>query len=134
MRQFIYLDASALAKLILVEPESRALIDSIGGEGGTVATSLLGGVEVARACAREGVAVGEVNRVLDEVTYLSFDVAVTAVAVRLVPQQLRTLDAIHLATASGLGADLDVMYCYDRRLANAASAMGIDVRSPGAAA
>lgn len=132
MSRVYYLDASALAKLIVVEPESRALIDSIGGEGATVATSLVGGVEVERACARSGIAVGDVRRVLDDVTILSFDVALAALAARIVPPRLRTLDAIHLATARALGADLDAMYCYDRRLGAAAEAVGIEVRSPGA--
>jgi uncharacterized protein len=126
-----YLDASALAKLILVEPESRELIDAIGGAGTTVVTSLLGCVEVERACARQEVPHGEVRRVLDDVSILSIDAAVAAVAGRIAPPSIRTLDAVHLATARALGADLDVMYCYDRRLAAAAAAVGIEVRSPG---
>jgi predicted nucleic acid-binding protein len=75
----------------------------------------------------------EVRRVLDEVVMLSFDVAVAAIAGRIAPPVLRALDAIHLATARALGSDLDVMYCYDRRLAAAAELVGIDVRSPGLA-
>ena len=128
-----YLDASALAKLILVEPESRQLIDAIGSAGVVVATSLVGSVEVERACARQDVPRADVQRVLDDVNLLSFDIAVAAVAARVMPPHIRALDAIHLATARALGADLDAMYCYDRRLIDAARAIGIDVRSPGAA-
>ena len=133
MTAIAYVDASALAKFVLDEPESPALSEALRSQRAAVVTSLLGRVEVERAARREGVPDDAVQDVLGDVTLLSLDVAVAAVAGRIAPAGLRALDAIHLATAHGLGADLDVMYCYDRRLANAARAVGIDVRSPGAA-
>lgn len=75
----------------------------------------------------------DVAELLDEIDLLQFDVATAAIAGRIAPVELKSLDAIHLATARGLGADLQVMYCYDRRLAAAAEAVGIEVRSPGVA-
>jgi predicted nucleic acid-binding protein len=128
-----YLDASALAKLLVAEPESDDLFDQLEQSGAMLATSLVGAVEVERVCRRMDVPASEVRRVLDEVVMLSFDVAVAAIAGRIAPPVLRALDAIHLATARALGSDLDVMYCYDRRLAAAAELVGIDVRSPGLA-
>lgn len=46
------------------------------------------------------------------------------------PSSLRTLDAIHLATALGLGAELDAFVTYDNRLAEAARSLGLPVVSP----
>lgn len=131
MSPLYYLDASALAKLVVAEPESDALLDELDDLDATIVTSLVGVVEVERACRRAEVPEREVEQVLREVTLLSFDVAVAAIAARIAPPVLRALDAIHLATVRGLGADLSAMYCYDRRLADAAAALGIEVRSPG---
>lgn len=46
------------------------------------------------------------------------------------PAELRTLDAIHLATAIDLSADLEAFVTYDARLATAAGAAGLNVLSP----
>src|SRR5690606_19467756 len=75
-----YLDTSALAKLVIAEPESDALHDRLVADGSRVVTSLVGAVELERACRRVGVPPHDVERVLDDVVLLTFDVAVAAVA------------------------------------------------------
>jgi uncharacterized protein len=45
---------------------------------------------------------------------------------------LRTLDALHLASALELGVDLEAVATYDRRLAEACDQLGIDIFAPGA--
>lgn len=56
----------------------------------------------------------------------------SAVVKLLDPPNLRTLDAIHLATALSLGDDLTLLISYDDRLTQAAAAAGIEVASPAA--
>ena len=54
-------------------------------------------------------------------------------AADLAPPELRSLDALHLATALELGGELGRFFCYDSRLARAAAALSVDVQHPGAA-
>ena len=68
---------------------------------------------------------------LTAVTLVPLDEATLERAAQLSPPELRSLDALHLAAALELGADLRRFYCYDRRLGDAAEALGIDVRHPG---
>jgi predicted nucleic acid-binding protein len=127
------MDSSALAKLAKEEPESAALIANLDAEAhDSIATSVIGRVEVERAARRFGVPDADVEALFGEVDLLPFHIATAAIAGRLEPVSMRSLDAVHLATACGLGSDLAAMYCYDRQLADAARAIGIDVRSPGA--
>jgi len=49
----------------------------------------------------------------------------------LQPSSLRTLDAIHLATAIGLGRDLGQIVTYDERMAEGARQLGLKTVSPG---
>ncbi|MCB0880291.1 MAG: type II toxin-antitoxin system VapC family toxin [Thermoleophilia bacterium] len=133
-RPVAYLDASALVKLAVLEQESSELRRSLESLGDVaLATSMVGRVELERVGKRLAVEPQLVEELVDRLVLVGFDVAVAAVAGLVEPPALRTLDAIHLATARALGTTLDVMYCYDRRLADAARAVGIDVRSPGAA-
>jgi predicted nucleic acid-binding protein len=67
---------------------------------------------------------------LTPVTLLPLDDATLESAADLEPAELRSVDALHLAAALSLGADLGRFYCYDDRLAAAASAVGLDVRAP----
>lgn len=63
-------------------------------------------------------------------TLVPLDDKVLLAAAALEPATLRSLDAIHLATALSLGGDLGAMYVYDARLAAAARAAGIRVEAP----
>ena len=51
-------------------------------------------------------------------------------ATRLAPTGLRSLDAIHLATALSIRDDLGVLLTYDQRLGDAAAERGLTVASP----
>jgi len=68
--------------------------------------------------------------VLDALTLVDVTAAVFEVAGRLDPVGLRSLDAVHLATALDLGDDLEGLVTYDDRLADAATANGVPVVAP----
>lgn len=68
---------------------------------------------------------------LDDLVILGLEPAIATAAATIGPATLRTLDAIHLASAATLGADLEAFVTYDRRLAEAARALGMPVASPG---
>lgn len=128
----VYLDASALVKLVAPEAESDAMAAFVAKHR-SQSTSTVGLVEVRRAVVRRpGVTDARVEDVLERVVGIAFDPDVAAVAAIIGPPSLRTLDAIHLASAAALGADLEAFVTYDRRLAEAARARGMPVASPGA--
>lgn len=125
-----YLDTSAFIKLVLSEPESAALRRELG-DGDLLSSALLS-VEGPRAARRYGsLAERRALVALTAVTLIPLDEPVLAAAAALEPAELRSLDALHLASALSLGADLARFYCYDARLAGAAAALGIEVRGPG---
>jgi len=125
-----YLDTSAFLKLVLSEPESGALRAELATDDTLVSSTLLL-VESQRAAARYGpVAVSRTRAALATITMVPLDDATLEHAADLKPAELRSLDALHLATALSLGDDLTRFFCYDLRLATAASALGLDVRRP----
>ena len=125
-----YLDTSGFLKLVRSEPESAALRAEIA-DGEALVSSVLLLVEGRRAAARFGrLALTRARSALTTITLLSLDDATLEEAADLEPAELRSLDAIHLASAIGLGAELGRFYCYDRRLAAAATTLGLDVRQP----
>lgn len=128
---YAYLDASALAKLVVAEPETAALENDAAHRAGLL-SSRLGAAELRRAAARAGRrdVVQQVEDVLEAVALVEVSPAILERAGRLAPAALLTLDAIHLATALTLPfADLDFI-TYDRRLADAARDAGLRVRQP----
>jgi len=127
-----YLDASALVKLIAPEDESTAMAAFVT-EHRSQSTSVVGLVEVRRAAARRpGVAEARVEDVLARIAGVALEPSILTAAATIEPPTLRTLDAIHLASAAALSADLEAFVTYDRRLAEAARALGMPVVSPGA--
>jgi uncharacterized protein len=132
--QLLYLDASALVKLVVEEAESSALAGLLAGAQPTVA-SIVVTVEVPRALRRAGASevLGRASEVLARVDLLALDDEVTRVAAGLEPPDLRALDAIHLASALSVVDELDAFVCYDHRLAGAARGSGLNVVAPGAA-
>jgi predicted nucleic acid-binding protein len=130
----LYLDSSALVKLVIVEAESAALLEMIA-EWPARVTSELAQVEVLRAARRTrgGPAVEwRAEQVMAAFHLLRIDGRILDQAARLEPRTLRSLDAIHLASAMSLGADLAAMVVYDEALAAAGAAQGLDVLAPGA--
>jgi predicted nucleic acid-binding protein len=125
-----YIDSSALVKLIVREPETDALRRYLTSAG-PLASSILATVEVSRAVAR---AIPESTAamvdVFEAVNVLAFDARIAARAAALRPASLRTLDAIHLATALELAGDLSAFVSYDDRLSAAARDLGLPVVAP----
>ena len=94
-------------------------------------SSALARVEVVRACARVEVkARRAAEQVVDALDLLSVDDAVVREASRLEPVELRSLDAIHVASALVLGAELGIAIVYDDRLARAMAAAGVATAAP----
>ena len=128
----VYLDSSALVKLVVREPESTALVEFLQGHSERV-SSALALSEVPRALRRAGFGTSERRRarqVLSRVALVDVDRRTLAAAAALDPPTLRTLDAIHLATALTLREDLTALVTYDRRLAAAAERAHVEVNAP----
>jgi predicted nucleic acid-binding protein len=131
----IYLDSSALMKLIRMEDETTALRDWLGERPEQpVVSSELGRVEVLRAARRVGGrALTEARAVVGDIDLVPLDRAVQDLASDIGDPLLRTLDALHLASAVLLSDELTVFIAYDPRLTSAAQAAGLVVAMPGAA-
>ncbi len=127
----LYLDSSAIVKLVLPEPESLALRDFLASNEDHVSSSLAR-VEVLRTVRRlDGTEdrLRDAERVLARVSRVGMSGPLLASAAVLGPPNLRSLDAIHLATALSLDG-LHAVVTYDRRLADAAADAGLTVASP----
>jgi uncharacterized protein len=126
-----YIDTSALAKLVIAEPETAALQAWFASAERHPVSCDLARAELLRAVRRAAPdRAVRVREVLDSVTLIEVTTAVFESAGLLDPTILRTLDALHLAAALVLGDDLDGMVTYDERLANAALTNGIAVIAP----
>ena len=125
-----YVDSSALVKLAVREPESAALRRYLGRHRPLV-SSVLARTEVVRALLPLGSdAVQRGREVLARVDLLRISDRVLDAAGLLAPSELRSLDAIHLASAEQVGSDLRGLVTYDERLATAAAGRGIRVIQP----
>ena len=128
----VYLDSSAIVKLVAREPESGPLFEWLGAWPDRI-SSAIARVEVFRALGRSG-AGGAVRRravdVLDRIALMPIDRAVLDAAGEFGPPDLRSLDAIHLATALSVGTELAGLVTYDARLAAAAARSRIGVWAP----
>lgn len=126
----IYLDSSALVKLVVREPESAALMRYIG-QHSERASCALARTEVVRAVsAQGGRALARARKLLNRIDLVALDDELLDDAGLLGTGVLRSLDAIHLAAARSLGRDLIAVVTYDSRMAAAATALGLDVASP----
>jgi predicted nucleic acid-binding protein len=126
-----YVESSALVKLAIDEDESAALRAALSRAEHRV-TSELALVEVPRGVARRE---GDAGQARARAALLRFhlrpvDRSVLEAAARLQPGALRSLDAIHVATALTLETPDVVFYAYDRRSIEAAEANGLGVASP----
>jgi len=127
----LYLDSSALVKLVVAEPETTALFTFLAGWPHRV-SSALARVEVLRAVRRMGAGPAvrrRAARVMTRVALVRIDGPVLAAAARVAPAPLRTLDAIHLATARSLDS-LAGIVTYDKRLGVAALRARLRVWAP----
>lgn len=128
----IYFDTSALVKLVFEETESAALVEWLSErEDVPKVSSDLSTVELLRTCRRvDDAAVEGANLLLGGIDLLPMDRAIVEKAASLVPTELRSLDAIHLASALSVKANLTALVAYDVRLCSAAAQAGIEVVSP----
>ena len=131
----IYLDTSAIVKLIRVEDESAALVGWLNEQSGQpLVASALAEIELPRALRRSQPEVlSLVAAVLSRLHRVDINAAVRATAAAYVEPTLRTLDAIHLATAEFLvasGLQFTAYVTYDKRLAEAARRIGLPLTSP----
>ena len=117
-------------KLAVAEPESGPLRRYLRRRTPYV-SSAVARAEVARALPPFGVtALQRGETVLARIDLVRVSDTVLRAAGRLVPEDLRTLDAIHLATAAQLGEDLARLVTYDTRMRAAADLLGLDVAAP----
>lgn len=130
----IYLDSSALVKLIHPEPHSEALAAWLSARSGRlVVASALARTEAIRALRRsDPPALSHAPAVFDRVAFLPVDDRILAVAGDQPDPLLRTLDAIHLATVQVLGVPGLTVVSYDRRMLAAAGESGHGSVAPGA--
>lgn len=126
----VYLDSSAIVKLAIAEPESAALRRYLRRHRPLV-SSALARTEVARAMLPLGNAA--VRRGLDALSRLELiriSDRILADAGSVLPVELRSLDAMHLATMRRIGTDLSRVVTYDDRMSGAATALGFSVVAP----
>jgi uncharacterized protein len=126
----VYLDTSALGRVLLGEPDAPAILRDLGAFEQRVASRLLR-IELCRLALREGV-LADAQQLLTGVALVPIGENVLAAAETLPPPTVATLDAIHLATALRLAAadSLDAVMTYDVRLAGGARDHGLTVVAP----
>lgn len=129
----IYLDSSALLKLVHEERESAALEAWITARAGTpLVSSELAKVEVIRACRHVNAdALPEARVLLSGLDLIPLTRDVIDEAADVGGTFLRSLDALHLASALSIRAEVSAFVAYDQRLAEAASATGLEAHRPG---
>lgn len=128
----IYLDSAAVVKLVWAEAETPALLAWLSARASTpLVTSALVEVEVPRALRRRApVALAAVPGILSVLDRVDIDASIRATAASFPDPMLRSLDAIHLATAQLFAGQLDAFVTYDSRLLGAARQAGLPVASP----
>lgn len=129
-QRLTYVDSSAIVKLVVVEPESKALRRYLSRRQPLV-SSALARTEVARALMPSGPeAVARGEQALRRIQLLRINDRVLAEAGRMEPDELRSLHAIHLASARHLGSSVKQIVTYDERMSEAARANGWSVAAP----
>lgn len=126
-----YIDTSAFVKLVASERESEAVAAEIDRDWPNLVAGEILAVEAFRAALRHGgEAPAQVTRLLRRVVLLPLSPGTRESAYRVGPAELRTLDAIHLATALSQEARATAIFTYDTRLAQAAADAGLRILAP----
>jgi len=127
-----YVDTSAALKLLAEESDSQAFAQFYDDNAdATWASSALLRIEVVRAVRRAlPAALNDARDLLLAFDYVNIDDGIVLAAMDEPDRSLRSLDAIHLATARLFDSDLDGLVTYDERLGQAAIAAGMTVLSP----
>ncbi|MDO5066658.1 MAG: type II toxin-antitoxin system VapC family toxin [Propionibacteriaceae bacterium] len=126
----VYVDTSALAALLVEQPESDALLVWLDQTTDVLVSSDLLETELRRVAVREGLDQGVVTQLLEGVDIAALDRAVYRSAGLLPMPHLRALDALHLEAA--LRLDAAAILTYDARLRQAAQEVGLQVIAPSA--
>jgi predicted nucleic acid-binding protein len=129
----VFLDSSAIVKLIVSERETDALTEALERWPDRVSSDLAR-VEVHRALRRTGrpkSAHERADAVLASLVLIRLDEPVLKRAAAFTDRQMRSLDAIQLAAALSIGDDPDALITYDARLARLAQQEGLTVLHPG---
>jgi uncharacterized protein len=129
----IYLDASALVTLISGRTYSDELRQFLGDRPEMpMATSTIGFIETVRIMDQ----VGDFPSLMSDLVGRFTEILVTEEirdAAAALPGRLRTLDAVHVASAQVLGEVLDTLVTYDRRMLETAQSVGVPTAAPGLA-
>jgi predicted nucleic acid-binding protein len=129
----IYLDASALVTLISGRPYAHELREFLSGKPAMpMATSTLGFIETVRTLDQ----VGNYPTVMQDLVRTFTEILLTEEvrdAAALLPGGVRTLDAVHIASAQIIGEPLEVLVTYDKRMLEVARSIGIPAEAPGLA-
>jgi predicted nucleic acid-binding protein len=126
----VYLDTSVLGRVLLGEPDARAILDALGDFDQHISSRLLR-LELRRLAFRHG-CLADGDQLLAGVAMIPVDDQTLVAAETIPPATVATLDAIHLVAALRLAeADLlDTVMTYDARLAAGAREHGLTVRAP----
>lgn len=123
-----YLDASAIVKLIADEPGTESMLRWYV-ESDRIVTNRIGVIETRRAVERRDHDPARLAAVLARLDVIEIDAQIGSRAADLRPASLRTLDAIHIASALVIG-EIDAFVTYDDRQAEAARLVGLPVIRP----
>ena len=128
----IYLDTSALVKLVVAENESRSLQSFLSARAGdSFFSAALARTELIRAVAPNGAqAIADARNLLSKLDTVMLTRQLLDDAGTLLPLRLRSLDAIHLIAAQRAGDTLRAIITYDARMLSAAADLGISTASP----
>jgi predicted nucleic acid-binding protein len=128
----IYLDTSAFLKSVLGEPQSAALKAYLAAAGDPeLISSALLAVEARRSVLRnDPTQIPRTDLALLRVEQIEMSGPVLEAASRLPDPLLRTLNAIHVATALLIRDDVDVLVSYDQHMLAAAAAHGLPTAAP----
>lgn len=128
----IYVDSSALLKLLRSEAESAALQMWLASQSDVpLLSSLLAKVELMQACCRyHDLILGDAESLLACVNFIPLRTEIADMACTVGDPPLRSLDALHLASALSVRAELSAFCVYDQRLHEAATAAGLPAVAP----
>ncbi len=127
----LYLDSSAFVKLVVQEAGSVVVRTFLASrDARRVSSSLLRTQSLSAVRHLEPNALVTVREGLRRVDLIAIDDRILDAAGSLEPEVLRTLDAIHLATAMAIGDDLEAIVTYDERMVDAARLLGLSTATP----
>lgn len=127
----LYVDTSAVAKLVKREAESEALEAFLGGNTDRLTTSVLTTVELIRVLSRgDGEWAARAMDALAGIDTIELSPDILREAGTILPAALRTLDALHVASALSLGSECAAVITYDLRMAEGCRLAGLSVVAP----